>query len=170
MAELADMLNDLLSDPKTGEKLRALLDSNSSDPQKGGSAPERESAPTDSESEGGGSDMLAGLLGSLSGKEKSQSSKSESSDGKALSGGDAAGLLSALAGGGGGLLPEGIDPAMMMKLTRAMAAMNSKQTDSRTRLLYDLKPYISGGRARRVDEAAQMLKMISVLDIFRDGF
>lgn len=165
MAELADMLNDLLSDPKTGEKLRALLDNNTENSDR---EPEPQAA--DSSPENSGSDMLAGLLGSLSGKEKSQSSKSESSDGKALSGGDAAGLLSALAGGGGGLLPEGIDPAMMMKLTRAMAAMNSKQTDSRTRLLYDLKPYISGGRARRVDEAAQMLKMISVLDIFRDGF
>ena len=165
MAELADMLNDLLSDPKTGEKLRALLDNNTEN-----SAREPEPQAADSSPENSGSDMLAGLLGSLSGKEKSQSSKSESSDGKALGGGDAAGLLSALAGGGGGLLPEGIDPAMMMKLTRAMAAMNSKQTDSRTRLLYDLKPYISGGRARRVDEAAQMLKMISVLDIFRDGF
>lgn len=170
MAELADLLKDLLSDPKTGEKLRALLDSNSSESQKGDSAPKQESASTDSESESDSSDMLAGLLGSLPTKEKPQSSNSDASDGKALSGRDAAGLLSALAGNGGGFPTEGIDPAMMTKLTRALAAMSSKQTDSRTRLLYDLKPYISDGRARRVDEAAQMLKMISVLDIFRDSF
>ena len=132
MAELADMINDLLSDPKTGEKLRALLD-------------DKKEPESKSEQDG------------------HEPSKKENA-------GELATLISSLASGGKAekLLPEGIDPAMMIKLTRVMKAMNSKKNDERTRLLYDLKPYISRERGKRVDEAAEMLKLIGVLDVFRD--
>lgn len=65
-------------------------------------------------------------------------------------------------------LPEGLDPAMLLKITSAVKQMNSKEADNRTRLLCDLKPYISPARARRVDEAVNILKMLWVIDIFKD--
>ena len=66
--------------------------------------------------------------------------------------------------------PDSIDPAMMIKLTRAIKQMNGKKNDNRTRLLYDLKPYISKERGKRVDEAIEILRLIWVLDIFKDDF
>lgn len=65
---------------------------------------------------------------------------------------------------------DGIDPAMMLKLTRAIKQMNGKKNDDRTRLLCDLKPYISKERGRRIDEAIEILRLIWVLDIFKDDF
>lgn len=165
MADLADMLSELLSDPQTGEKLRALLDDRKTadsaaekrDPDAGGTKTDAKISdgarrePTDKID----SSDISGLLQSLAGSS---------------SGAGIADILKSVAGDNTGkILPDGIDAAMMMKLTRAMAAMNSSQSDNRTRLLYDLKPYISKERARRVDEAAQMLRMLNVIDIFRDG-
>ncbi len=111
------MLGSLLSDPKTGEKLRALLGND------GKSAP----APPPDEKKDDALSALSGMLG-------------------------------------GGDMP---DPQTVKKLTRAMNAINSKHADSRTRLLYDLKPYISPARAQRIDEAAQMLRLLGALDILR---
>lgn len=62
-------------------------------------------------------------------------------------------------------LPDSLDADMMLKMTKAMSAMNGMKDDSRTKLLYDLKPYISGKRCKRVDEAVQILKLIKVIDI-----
>lgn len=109
MADLAEMLNGLLSDPNTTEKLRALLDNKPAPPEK-----KTEDKPA--------------------------------------------------------LLPDGIDPAMMLKITRAMQHMNSKKSDNRTRLLSDLKPYVSSARSRRVDEAIEIMKILRVLDLFKDDF
>ena len=234
MAELADMLGDLLSDPKTADKLRGLLNGRqgkepplvpekadkkaaeqsgglaeliSSNPDalssiarvlagEKGEVPDTlgglksalaktekdksvqknggdgalsgllQSIASGKNKDGVNADMLAGLLGSLTGGEK----KTGGGSSALSSSGELAGLLGALSGGGGGLLPAGVDPDMLFKVTRAVAAMTSDVGDERTRLLYDLKPYISSARAKRVDEAAQMLRMLKVLDIFRDGF
>lgn len=68
------------------------------------------------------------------------------------------------------LIDSGIDPAMMLKMTKVMRQMNSKEQDDRTRLLYAIKPYLSRGRKRRVDSAANMMKMIKVMDLFKDDF
>ena len=68
------------------------------------------------------------------------------------------------------IIPDGIDPALMLKMTKAVSAFNSKKDDPRTRLLQDLKPYISRKRGRRVDEAVEVLRLITVLDIFKDDF
>jgi hypothetical protein len=68
------------------------------------------------------------------------------------------------------LIDSGIDPAMMLKMTKVMRQMNSKEQDDRTRLLYAIKPYLSGGRKRRVDNAASMMRMIKVMDLFKDDF
>ena len=127
MAELADMLSDLLADPKTGEKLRAFFEERD---RKATPPPEPPPPPPP---EGGDAALSA---------------------------------LSALMGGGGELSMP--DPQMIMKLTRAMNAMSSTKNDSRTRLHYDLKPYISKERGRRIDEAADILRLLGVLDILRE--
>ena len=62
-------------------------------------------------------------------------------------------------------LTESFDPDMILKLTKAMSAMGSLKDDSSTRLLCDLKPYISQNRCKRVDEAVQILRLIKVVDI-----
>ncbi len=62
-----------------------------------------------------------------------------------------------------------IDPKMMLKITSAMQKMNGKQNDDRTRLLCDLKPYISHHRRRRVDEAIEILRMLWLVDMFKEG-
>lgn len=66
-------------------------------------------------------------------------------------------------------LPDGIDPSMMLKMTKLMSSMKNGEDDDRTRLLRDLKPYISPARARRVDEAVSMLRLLKLVDIFKDG-
>lgn len=60
--------------------------------------------------------------------------------------------------------PE-LDAKTMQKMTRAMYLLKDSDGDKRARLLYDLKPYISGARQRRVDEAVNILRLIRVLDI-----
>lgn len=67
-------------------------------------------------------------------------------------------------------LPDGIDPALMLKMTKAISAFKSKRDDPRTRLLQDLKPYLSKKRGRRVDEAVEVLSLIAVVDLFKDDF
>ncbi len=65
-------------------------------------------------------------------------------------------------------LPDGMDTATILKITKAMKHMNSKQSDDRTRLLRDLKPYISPARAKRVDEAVDIIKMLSLVDALKN--
>ena len=57
------------------------------------------------------------------------------------------------------------DPALALKLTKAMSAMGNVRDDSRARLLQDLKPYISEGRCKRVDEAVKILSLLRAIDI-----
>ncbi len=61
-----------------------------------------------------------------------------------------------------------IDPAMLMKLTKAFGKMSGAKDDSRTRLLHDLKPYVSDARKQRVDKAIEMLKMMWLIEILKD--
>lgn len=67
-------------------------------------------------------------------------------------------------------VPDGIDPSLMLKMTKAISAFKSKRDDPRTRLLQDLKPYLSKKRGRRVDEAVEVLSLIAVVDLFKDDF
>lgn len=64
---------------------------------------------------------------------------------------------------------DGIEPELMLKVTSAIKKMNSGDGDNRTRLLKDLKPYMSPARARRVDEAVDILKMLWLVDAFKGG-
>lgn len=79
--------------------------------------------------------------------------------------------LKGMLGGGVSAAPApaaDIDPDTLMKITRAMKAMNSGDSDGRTRLLRDLKPYISGRRARRLDDAINILKMLTVIEVMKN--
>ena len=63
--------------------------------------------------------------------------------------------------------PPDIDPAMLMRITGIMKKMNGSQADARSRLLLDLKPYISPARAKRVDEAVGILKLLWVAELVK---
>ena len=56
----------------------------------------------------------------------------------------------------------GIDPEMLRRLSRVMQAMR-QGTDSRSRLIGALKPYLSEPRRKRADDVMQMLRMLDVL-------
>ena len=64
--------------------------------------------------------------------------------------------------------PTGIDPVMLAKITKAMSRMKGGAADDRTKLLKDLRPYISPARKERLDRAVEMLKMLSVFEILKD--
>ncbi len=65
-------------------------------------------------------------------------------------------------------LPDDFDPSVILKMTKAMSAMSDFKDDTRAKLLCDLKPYISGQRRRRVDEAVQILRLLRMMDVFKD--
>lgn len=64
--------------------------------------------------------------------------------------------------------PSTVDPVMLAKITKALKNMNSVENDNRTRLLRDLKPYISPARQGRCDKAIEILKMLWLVDIFKE--
>ena len=59
----------------------------------------------------------------------------------------------------------GIDPKMLMRLTKIM---KNDGPDNRTKLLLDLKPYISPHRQKRVDEAINMLKVLRLAELVKN--
>lgn len=59
----------------------------------------------------------------------------------------------------------GIDPKMLMRVTQAM---KSDSSDNRTRLLRDLKPYISPRRQQRVDEAINILRILRIAELVKN--
>ena len=61
-----------------------------------------------------------------------------------------------------------IDPVMLAKITKAMSKMSGGVRDDRTKLLSDLRPYISPARKERLDRAIDMLKMLSLVEILKD--
>ncbi len=61
-----------------------------------------------------------------------------------------------------------VDPVMLAKVTKALKNMNSQESDNRTRLLRDLKPYISPARQDKCDKAIELLRMLWLVDIFKD--
>ena len=61
---------------------------------------------------------------------------------------------------------DGIDPALLQKIARAMHAMQSGQ-DERAALIRALKPYLSAPRQKRADEAMQMLRLLDILPMLQ---
>lgn len=70
---------------------------------------------------------------------------------------DAAGLT--------GMLPEGFDP---IKLMNIFSAFNSQKNDSRTALLFALKPHLSKTRQERVEKAVKLLKLATLIPLLKD--
>jgi hypothetical protein len=62
---------------------------------------------------------------------------------------------------------EGLDPALLMKLSKAMVGLRSKP-DDRCTLLTALKPYLREGRRGRVDEAIRLLQLWRLAELFRE--
>ncbi len=60
-----------------------------------------------------------------------------------------------------------ISPALLEKLSYFMGAMNKK--DSRSDLIYALKPHLSPARQKRADEAMQMMRMMELLPLLQQG-
>lgn len=55
----------------------------------------------------------------------------------------------------------GISPAMLQKISSLMGKMNQK--DSRSDLIYALKPHLSPAKRKRADEAVQLMRMMELL-------
>lgn len=63
-------------------------------------------------------------------------------------------------------LPDtAIDPKMLMRLSKIM---KNDGADDRTKLLCDLKPYISPHRQKRVDEAINMLRVLRIAELVKN--
>ena len=63
---------------------------------------------------------------------------------------------------------SGEDAELMLKMTKALGSLKKGKDDPRSRLLCDLKPYISPARRKKVDEACNILRIMSVLDLLKD--
>ncbi len=66
----------------------------------------------------------------------------------------------------GGIDPENLE--MMLKLQRAMSAMNNQKSNSQAQLLMALKPFLKPSRREKVDSAMKMLKFTSLIEIMKD--
>ncbi len=63
----------------------------------------------------------------------------------------------------------GIDPAMLSRIVRALGAI--KKNDPRIDLLLALRENLSEPRRKKVDEAVQMLRLLSLVPMLREeGF
>ena len=60
------------------------------------------------------------------------------------------------------------DLASIGKITTLLSALNGEKTDPRSDLLLALRPMLKEERRHRVDQAAQMLKLIALLPKLRE--
>ena len=60
----------------------------------------------------------------------------------------------------------GLDPALLMKVGKAVSGMQGKP-DQRCTLLTALKPYLRPDRRERVDEAIRLLQLMRLAELFR---
>ena len=61
----------------------------------------------------------------------------------------------------------GIDPGALLRMGELMQRMNEENSD--TRLLQALRPHLHGERAGRIDEAMNILRMMSILPALQQG-
>lgn len=116
---------------------------------------------------------LQGLLNSL-GKDQGEASAEPA----APAGPDLSALLGALgvgqaskpqeSAGGTGLM--GLNPQALSLMTRLAPLLNrANQEDDATRLLRALRPLLSEGRQKKVDEAIQILQMLRLLPLLKES-
>lgn len=70
---------------------------------------------------------------------------------------------------GGGNVQGGddgiLDPAMLMKVA---GILKRNVDDDRAKLLFALRPHLSAERQKRVDKAVKILKLVSLIPIFKE--
>lgn len=64
--------------------------------------------------------------------------------------------------------PFDIDMDTIMRLASLMNKLSSQPEDPGCRLLRDLKPMLSPSRRKKVDNAIQMLRMISLMPLIKE--
>ena len=142
MDDMTSKLSELLGSPQGVENLKALANSLFAD---NGAAPaalaETPAATPD----------LSGLLAGLGG---------------GGGGPDLSALLSQL-GGGGGDAPA-ISPQELSMMMKVFSSLNGPRNDDRSNLLFALKPHLSAERQERVDRAAKLLKLASLLPLLKE--
>lgn len=152
MEDLSQQLNQILSDPKSMEQVQSVLSSLGL----AGSAPASSTpqAPSEPPKTGGGIDpsALAGVLNALGG-------------GAAPSQPAPAPLGAPNGGGAGGISPEML--GMVTKLAPLLGQVNRE--DDSTRLLRALRPLLSPGRQKKVDEAVKILQMMRLLPLLKES-
>ena len=60
------------------------------------------------------------------------------------------------------------DTESMMRIFSLMNKLKNQPEDNRVRLLYALKPMLSPERRHKVDQAAQMIKIMSLLPLLKE--
>lgn len=66
------------------------------------------------------------------------------------------------------LLPDGINMDMIKKLAPILSKLNSQTDDKNSQLILALKPHLKPENQHRADEAAQMLKLMTILPNIKD--
>lgn len=59
-----------------------------------------------------------------------------------------------------------IDPQLIAKVTKIMSKLN--EPDTRCELIKTLKPFLSGDKQKRADEAMKIIKLIRLLPLIRN--
>ncbi|MBQ7956788.1 MAG: hypothetical protein IJ279_02015 [Clostridia bacterium] len=63
---------------------------------------------------------------------------------------------------------QGIDPAVIGKISKVMARMNSSTQNPRCELIKALKPLLKDDRKHKADQLLNMMKMFEILPIIED--
>lgn len=63
---------------------------------------------------------------------------------------------------------SGIDPQMIMKITKMMGMLNSSSSSPRCDLIKALKPLLSQDKRKRADEALQIMKLMDILPMIQE--
>ncbi len=145
--DLAQKLNDLLSSPDSMQKIQAAMSALGLGGEEG--VPDAEEEEEEAEESGGlDTAALSNLLSSLTAAPQPAQKKKKPRvvPPKQESG--------------------GMDLSILTKLAPMMASMN--QDDQDTILLKALRPYLHGGREKRLDDAIKILRFIKIMPLLRD--
>lgn len=79
---------------------------------------------------------------------------------------DLSALLGMLGGTGGSIQSPGFDPALLGRIAQVMSSLSTPDRD--TQLLMALQPFCGEHRRKKVEEAAQLLRIIRLLPLLED--
>ena len=145
--DLAQKLNDLLSSPDSMQKIQAAMSALGLGGEEG--VPDAEEEEEEAEESGGlDTAALSNLLSSLTAAPQPAQKKKKPRvvPPKQESG--------------------GMDLSILTKLAPMTASMNQDAQD--TILLKALRPYLHGGREKRLDDAIKILRFIKIMPLLRD--